>query len=235
MRTPLALGLALVLAGGCGSSATTTDGPSGDGRQTDSFTDHGEWGPEDAQRDAGGADVGGEDSLPADGAQTDGAPPSDSGTDGPVACQWSATDPCGAGHYCNATDCGTGVCEPVGTTEQDARSPVCGCDGLTYWNASVAAAHGMAAKGSGQCNPSESCGGFAGIPCPTGARCNYHLSSQASCGIADQTGTCWVVPATCPSIMIGPTTRQCSAATCTGECELIKAGVMWYVDNTCPV
>ena len=219
MRRLQVLCVVAVLAAGCGTRAAPSDGPVADDAPT--------------AADDSGTDTGTEDGALPDGPAPDGPP--DSGGDAPGSCQWSATNPCGPGHYCKAFGCGPGVCTPVPTQEQDTRMPVCGCDLQTYWNESVAAAHGMAVKSSGACPFGASCGGFAGLHCPTHAYCNYHLADQSSCGGADMPGTCWVLPATCPSIMIGPTTRQCGAVTCTGECQLIKAGVLWYDDHTCPV
>jgi len=241
VRLPGRLGLLVLLvllaggwgAGGCGSSATASDGPAPADAAADvaTGTDVGA-GPEAASPDGAG---------PADGpAGVDGggadAPivATDAGPDGPVSCQWAATDPCGAGWYCAAPGCGAGVCAPVATVEQDTRNPVCGCDQVTYWNASVAAAHGMAVQATGACSPGKTCGGIAGIPCPAGASCNYRLNNISECGGADMGGTCWVLPATCPTIMIGPTQRQCGAGMCDDECSLIKVGVYWYEDNTCP-
>jgi hypothetical protein len=154
---------------------------------------------------------------------------------GPQTCTWSKTDPCGAGEYCDATACGAGTCVAVGTTETQDRTPVCGCDGVTYWNASVAARHGMAVAQGGACSPGKTCGGFANLQCPSGASCNYHIPDKGTCGGADLGGTCWTVPATCmPGIGFGPNTRACASLSCTDECDLIKLMTPWYVDNTCP-
>lgn len=153
------------------------------------------------------------------------------------ACQWKIDDPCGAGFYCKAAGCGMGTCEPIGTIEQDARMPVCGCDGVTYWNDSIAGSHGMAVSSAGECGPAatQQCGGFGGLTCPAGASCNYELLNQAQCNIADIGGTCWAVPKVCGGgIGFGPNTRECGAPVCKSECELIKSEVPWYLDNTCP-
>jgi hypothetical protein len=112
---------------------------------------------------------------------------------------------------------------------------VCGCDGLDYWNASVAATSGMAVKATGLCaSGGTGCGGFAGLSCPTKASCSYEVSDATGCNASDLGGRCWVIPASCTAPTIGPNTRACNSLSCTDECNLTKLGVTWYVDNTCP-
>jgi hypothetical protein len=153
---------------------------------------------------------------------------------GPV-CHWKLANPCGPGMFCQAVGCGDGTCEPVGTSEDPLRQPVCGCDGVTYWNASVADSHGMATQSQGECSPAKTCGGFGGTQCPAGASCNYRQADKNGCGIADGSGACWTTPAVCmPVVGFGPQTRACGAALCADECELIKQETLWYPDNTCP-
>lgn len=156
------------------------------------------------------------------------------GTGTGVPCHWNKTDPCGPGMFCDALGCGDGHCKPVGTTEAQDRAPVCGCDGVTYWNLSVSASHGMAVQSSGVCSPAKTCGGIAGLPCPAGAACNYHLADKAECGASDLAGSCWAIPSTCPQILIGPTQHACQSSSCTDECNLIKLMTPWYDDPTCP-
>jgi hypothetical protein len=119
--------------------------------------------------------------------------------------------------------------------EGSTRNPVCGCDDLTYWNASVAGHRGMSVKGTGECPP-RTCGGIATIPCPgNAASCNMKLLSSTLCLATDPGGTCWVLPTVCPSGPgIGPSTRACGAAACKSECELIRSEQPWHEDNTCP-
>ncbi len=205
-------------------------------------------GPDTALPDAGGPDTAFPDTGGPDTALPDTGPPdaggdaggdaradADSG-DGGAPCVWNAIDPCGPGRYCSAPGCGSGVCVARGTTEIQAKTAVCGCDNVTYWNASVAAFNGMSVKASGECSPGRTCGGIAGIRCPVGASCNYRLAGSAECRISDAAGTCWVTPTACrPQVGIGPQTRACGAPLCSDECGLVKRSVRWYPDNTCPM
>lgn len=156
------------------------------------------------------------------------------GTGGGVPCQWNKVDPCPSGSYCDAFGCGQGTCQPLGKVEQPVRMPVCGCDGVTYWNPSIAASHGAAIQNNSACSPAKTCGGFASLPCPTGATCNYHLANKSECGIADASGECWAIPQECPQIVVGATTHACQSISCTDECNLIKLMTPWYDDPSCP-
>jgi hypothetical protein len=123
----------------------------------------------------------------------------------------------------------------VGVNETQTRTPVCGCDGVTYWNSSVATKNGMSIRKLGACGQiAATCGGVAGTTCPNNAKCNYRLDSVADCAIFDNAGTCWMTPAMCPQIVVGATSRACNSLSCTDECNLIKLMAPWYQDNLCP-
>ncbi len=154
-------------------------------------------------------------------------------SDAAAPCNGSTTGQCGPGFYCKATACGLGTCAPA-PAETSTKTPICGCDGVTYWNETVAQNHGVSTQTTGECNPGKTCGGLANLKCPLGANCNFKQSSSGGCAISDPTGTCWGLPAQCPQIVIGPQTRQCNQQKCTEACALIKAGATWYDDNGCP-
>ncbi|MFT3769315.1 MAG: hypothetical protein QM820_28075 [Minicystis sp.] len=213
--------------GGSSSSATSSGASSGAGGSSSSASagsGGGGGGSTASSSSSSGAGTGGSGGM------------GTGGSGGGVPCHWSiSSSTCGPGMYCNAPGCGDGTCAPLGTSEMPDRAPACGCDGVSYWNASIAASHGMAIQASGVCMPQKTCGGFANEKCPAGATCTVHVQSAASCGSADLGGTCWAVPATCMAgVGFGPQTRACGAATCAGECDLIKGGQPWYDDNTCP-
>lgn len=142
---------------------------------------------------------------------------------------------CPVGEYCDAPGCNAGFCKPIGNIVDGMKNPVCGCDGVSYWNDTVAAQSGMSVKAAGQCSPSKSCGGIANAQCANGQFCNFKVDNAMSCAIADLSGECWGMPKVCPAIVgIGPQTRECNADSCTDECDLIKSGKGWYDDPSCP-
>jgi hypothetical protein len=143
---------------------------------------------------------------------------------------------CVPGEYCNAPGCGVGTCTKLSKIEAPDRKPVCGCDGVTYWNASIAVEAGASVKISGECVGGKSCGGFASQPCPASATCNYRLTGKDQCGAADFPGTCWALPSTCPAVIgFGPSSRACASLSCTDECTLIRLQTLWYADAGCPL
>lgn len=212
----LALALPSVVAlQGCGSDPTPIQVDAGSDASLDA-----------KPTDSGGADAGKDSSTPPDASGSD-------ASDAATPCNGSVVGQCGSGFYCKATACGLGTCAPA-PAETSVRNPICGCDGVTYWNESVAQNHGVSTQTTGECKAGKTCGGIANLKCPTGANCNFKVASAGACGIADASGDCWGLPAQCPQIVIGPQTRACGKNVCAEECSLIKGGSVWYDDKSCP-
>jgi hypothetical protein len=147
---------------------------------------------------------------------------------------------CPNGSYCYAPTCGVnGNCVVADTGAQ--QDPLCGCDRITYWNGAVAAASNAGIRAVGACpvDLSTACGAALGALCPVGSQCNLEQANAAAC-VANATGRCWTLPATCPALPAGtrPNTRRCVGGganpPCTSTCELISAGRTFRVDDTCP-
>ena len=78
---------------------------------------------------------------------------------------------CEAGNAC-VTIAHEGACEGFGCPE--IYDPVCGADGQTYGNDCEANIAGVSIDYIGECvDLPQECGGFAGIQCPEGERCDY--------------------------------------------------------------
>lgn len=152
-------------------------------------------------------------------------------------CGGLGGEPCDGGEYCRNPDgtCGVadqgGTCEPIPQGCPDNVDPVCGCDGVTYFNACEAAAVGVSLDHLGACggpNPVV-CDGLAGTPCDPGEYCKH---PEGTCEIEDGQGICEVLPQACDDIY--DPVCGCDAVTYANACE--AAGVGMSVDHVgvCP-
>jgi len=149
------------------------------------------------------------------------------------ACMFGDMKACLSGQYCDSPNCGPGVCKNMPTQEDSKKDIVCGCDGVAYWNASVAAMNAMSLVPGMACM--KTCGGFGGLQCDSGLACDYGMMDQSGCNVSDQSGFCVMLPASCtPEVGIGPQTRGCGEALCDDACTLVQLGKTYYPDPTCP-
>lgn len=143
-------------------------------------------------------------------------------------CVWG--DVCGGNFYCEAPGCGAGTCKlkPPMAGLSPTPDPVCGCDGVTYWAADVAASKGMSVASQGACAAPTPCG--PGMACAPNLRCNRNVADEASCDL-NATGICWGTPLSCP--LDGPKARGCISGLCELKCSLIQGENPWFEDPTC--
>ncbi|HEX4498045.1 MAG TPA: Kazal-type serine protease inhibitor domain-containing protein [Thermoanaerobaculia bacterium] len=73
------------------------------------------------------------------------------------------------------------------------------------------------------------CGGIAGLKCPEGQACRFPSNM---CNVADLSGTCTKISATCPKG--GVQVCGCDGKTYTNQCELLKANVREASRGACP-
>jgi hypothetical protein len=112
---------------------------------------------------------------------------------------------CDSSSYCERATCGdaTGVCQVLPPFCDDTQSPVCGCDGVTFWNDCLRRSRGETSSIAGPCmSGAAECGGMMRKQCDIpGARCAKLLRADATCdGPQDMIpGHCWVLPFKCPA------------------------------------
>lgn len=176
----------------------------------------------------GGAAAGGSSGAGAGGG---GAGAGGSGGGGATATACSGDDhaPCASDQFCAALGCGVGLCKPK-PAEGAGFDPVCGCDGVTYYNATIAARRRVSVFTAGRCPAltAVTCGDAGGVECDGGLYCSYELAGADKCVVQEKAGTCWGLPANCSTA--NPTASTCDPG-CLSVCAAIKTQKPWYDDG----
>ncbi len=158
----------------------------------------------------------------------------------PVRCNTTVPD-CPANQYCDKAACGdtTGTCTAYPTDcEGVAHRPVCGCDGITYFDDCLRKAAGIESSSDQPCWPgvAVTCGGPAG-GCPDGSLCFQVVGFAPGPCAPDIPGTCWVVPPTCPPPSAGAdmwlTCPDQPGAKCLDTCTAIHDGGVYHRAQMC--
>lgn len=169
-----------------------------------------------------------EDSTP----MPDGEPPDTMAPDTPAPTACTPTAGCTNKEYCDGAACGAGVCRPRPPSSAT-FDPVCGCDGVTYWNQQVAHAAGRSVASVGSCaGTAVTCSSFGSCAAPA----NKCVVERTSCSGFESTGRCWSIPSdrVCPAG--SKTVRTCGftgGGTCLTRCEAILGSGSFAPDATC--
>jgi hypothetical protein len=160
----------------------------------------------------------------------------------PVRCVASAdvdASDCPPGYYCSLSSCSAaaGTCVLAPVVCPNTESPVCGSDGITYFNDCWAQAYGVPCFTNEPCELNGVlCGGPSDVACPqgSGAFCAQLGPPHGPC-TPNLPGTCWVLPPDCPTSTPSDLWDSCSStgAVCLDTCSAIKAGGPYRRSQVC--
>lgn len=149
---------------------------------------------------------------------------------------------CAPGTFCDRRRCHetAGICVPFPVSCIDDERPVCGCDGITYFNDCLRRAAGVEGSDADECTQPAGFCGRPGESCPEGAVCakltGFGGPSMPDCR-GPVVGRCWVLPATCPPPGRADRWDECSeepgALRCTSTCSAIRSGRSFVRANRC--
>ena len=123
-----------------------------------------------------------------------------------------------------------GTCSPF-AGDHTVLDPVCGCDGVTYWNGAYLSGSMRSAQSLGPCNknnlpPANAC--TVGNNCGGGtAHCVF---AKADCASMSATGTCWILPDKCDNTVANEFACEgIMDGNCTNVCDMIFNNMPFHV------
>jgi hypothetical protein len=141
---------------------------------------------------------------------------------------------CHPNEYCDKPTCGDvhGDCRLKPNCMTNDYTPVCGCNGVTYWNDCFRKADGSSAVFEAQeCSAAKTC--VDASECSPSPYAACARVSSLSCPASGSTGACWVMPAVCPSGQ-STTWQECSGGACLDYCGAIKSEQPALLKPSCP-
>lgn len=143
---------------------------------------------------------------------------------------------CARDMFCARPDCKAplGRCErrPVLCTSE--FSPMCGCDGVTYWNDCLRRRAGIPLRAVGECfDVPAICGDRPTLGCPSGASCSRLVAPGEPCIAPDAPGVCWMLPDACDKALEqGPPVQFCGGGEpepCFDACSAIQSEKPFHI------
>ncbi|MET0412355.1 MAG: hypothetical protein ABW217_13725 [Polyangiaceae bacterium] len=195
--------------------------------------------PEDiivaAQQDAGAIVV----PLPPPESTPDAAVDAAPGDDEPPPRSCAQHEDCELDELCAKRECDSprGVCQRRPLSCDDAGvSPVCGCNGITFFNDCLRQQSGVNLARQSECRFPRRCGGESQERCPADSYCARLYPPNTTVCSEDFPGVCWVLPAECDTD--SPSTdryRRCEdpSSACVDRCAAIRSEVPYVVALRC--
>lgn len=151
----------------------------------------------------------------------------------------STNDDCPSDDFCDKHACGdvAGECDHRPTLCGSDGPPVCGCDGVTYFNDCLRRAFGVAVAGPGECiDTARVCNGPGAGDCPIGTFCARLLPPGAPCAPLPPPGRCWALPGECPATPSGDRWVSCGPPPklCLDTCNAIRTNAPMTRAGACP-
>ncbi len=168
-------------------------------------------------------------------------PAVDGGGPSPTGVRCVDVDDCPVGSFCErpACDAPAGSCRPFPVVCPNDETPVCGCDGITYFNECLLRAAGASIAHPGECElDAVTC--HDRDDCPTRGSCAKLVGSDPrGCG-PEVPGRCWVLPATCPPparpdrwAPCAPPPPGAPPPPCVDTCNAIRIGMPHHRELRC--
>lgn len=172
----------------------------------------------DESPDAPLSEAGPAEAGPPDGAMGDGGLPG-------FGMPCTSPADCKPGYFCERFSCGDpkGWCEEQPALCSAIQDPVCGCDGISYFNDCVRQMNGVARASRSECKETaKRCNPFTGLRCPSGTYCGGLQRQNAVCDPSTFSAPkCWGLPADCS--FAGGARYQSCFPTSTGERPCVNA------------
>lgn len=145
----------------------------------------------------------------------------------PASCQ--STEDCSPGWLCDKPEClvTAGSCVPWPAICSPNPDPVCGCDGVTYWNDCIRLRSEAQRSHPGQCRTTACACETAGDCKVPYASCSHLRAPGDMCGRG--MGACWVLPPQCEPSVDSKMWRECKPpdtgppAPCVDTCRAIAS------------